>query len=125
MSRRTGPWRSGLHPESNPSQSALISRGALQTVLSISLASESCSVLCLLDILKIRLSAFYPDEIDTSSNVWKDGILVLLDEEDIKGEEEGDRSSDDDFLEDAAGADTFTKRAARPDAPTSSPRAFR
>lgn len=47
----------------------------------------------------------------------------MLDEEDIKGEEEGDRASDDDSLEDAAGADTFTKRAARPDAPTSSPRA--
>lgn len=72
-----------------------------------------------MDVVKVRLSVLYPNEIDASStNARKHGVLVLLDEEGTKVEEEGERVTrrvDDKSL----------KGSFRAEARTSTPRAFR
>lgn len=81
-----------------------------------------------MDVVKVRLSVLYPNEIDASStNARKHGVLVLLDEEGTKEEEEGERVTrrvDDKSLEDV-GAGMLVKGPFRPEARSSTPRAFR
>lgn len=84
--------------------------------------------LCPLDVVKVRLSALYPNKTGTSStNARKHGVLVLLNEEGTKVEEEGERVTrrvDDKSLKDV-GAGMLVKGPFRPEARTSTPRAFR
>lgn len=94
---RLGALEHGLYSGSNSSQSALVISESFITVLFLFLAGTSCAVLCPLDVMKVRLSALYPNESDTSStNARKHGVLVLLDEEGTKDEEEGGKGNPED-----------------------------
>lgn len=76
-----------------------------------------------LDVVKVRLSALYPNKTNASStNARKHGVLVLLNEEGTKVEEEG--GVDDKSLKDV-GAGMLVKGPFRPEARTSTLRAFR
>lgn len=118
-----GALEHGLHTFSDSSESALIISEAFITVLFV-----PGRPLCPMDVFKVRLSVLYPIEIDASStNARKHGVLILLDEEGTKEEEEGERVTrrvDDKSLKDVE-AGMLVKGPFRPEARTSTPRAFR
>lgn len=124
---RLGALDPGLHPDSNPSQRALIVRGVIYTALFFTLLGVSSAILCPLDVVKARLSALYPDEVDSiAPRAGKDGVLILLTEDEGEEREEGKNMSEreeDEPLVDAAALESTAKEPIKP--VLSAPKAFR
>lgn len=124
---RLGALDPGLHPDSNPSQRALIVRGVIYVALFFILLGVSSAILCPLDVVKARLSALYPDEVDSIAPLaGKEGVLILLTEDEGEEREEGKNMSEreeDEPLVDAAALESTAKEPIKP--VPSAPKAFR
>lgn len=117
----------GLHPDSNPSQRALIVRGIIYTASFFTLLGVSSAILCPLDVVKARLSALYPDEVDDIvTRAGKEGVLIMLKDDKEEDGEEGKallEREEDEPLVDAASLESITKEITKPI--PSTPKAFR